>query len=336
MATRNQSLKSYNTLGVEASSDLFIKLKSEEELVSLIREKNLSANKVMILGGGSNVLFIQDFEGTIIHPEMNSITAKNIDANNVLVVCDAGVEWDKFVEYCVENNYGGVENLSNIPGDIGAAPIQNIGAYGVEAKDTIESVRAIDLNSGDVRIFKNNECGFAYRQSIFKEEYKGRYLISSVAFKLSRNPENFKLSYGSVKERVLKKGSPCLKTVRETIIEIRKEKLPEPDLLGNAGSFFKNPIISAKHFAGLQRSFSDMPYYPADKELIKIPAAWLIEKCGWKGYRQGDAGVHINQALVIVNYGNASGKEIFRLSEEIIESVIKKFDIRLEREVNVI
>ncbi len=336
MAIRKQSLKSLNTFSVEAFSDSFINLKSEDELLELIRSDILTGKNVMILGGGSNILFTKDFDGTIIHPVMNSITARKIDDNNVLVSCDAGVEWDKFVEYCVENNYGGVENLSNIPGDIGAAPIQNIGAYGVEVKDCIESVRAINLEDGTIRVFDNRECEFSYRWSIFKGEQKGRYLISSVVFKLSRNNNNFKLSYGSVMERVMEKGSPSLRTIRDTIIEIRKEKLPDPVILGNAGSFFKNPLIKATHFSSLLERYPDIPSYPTETEIIKIPAAWLIEKCGWKGFRQGDAGVHNKQALVLVNYGNASGRDIFKLSEEIIESVSKKFNIRLEREVNVI
>lgn len=336
MTIRRQSLKSLNTFSVEAFSDSFINLKSEDELLELIRSDILSGKNVMILGGGSNILFTKDFNGTIIHPVMNSITARDIDDNNVLVSCDAGVEWDKFVEYCVKNNYGGVENLSNIPGNIGAAPIQNIGAYGVEVKDCIESVRAINLEDGTIRVFDNKECEFSYRWSIFKGEQRGRYLISSVVFKLSRNSKNFKLSYGSVMERVMEKGRPSLMTIRDTIIEIRKDKLPDPATLGNAGSFFKNPLVTASHFSSLLERYPDIPSYPTETEKIKIPAAWLIEKCGWKGFRQGDAGVHNKQALVLVNFGGASGRDIFKLSEKIIESVSKKFNIQLEREVNVI
>lgn len=331
-----QSLKKFNTFGVEAFSKSLIKLSNEEELVSMISNNKLSGKRLMILGGGSNVLFTKDFDGTIIHPLMNSISIRDIDKDTVSVNCDAGVEWDDFVEYCVDNNYGGVENLSNIPGNIGAAPIQNIGAYGVEVKECIESVRTVDLENGDIKIFDNRECEFAYRRSIFKEKLKGKYLISSVLFRLSPNPGSFRLSYGNVNERVLQRGTPCLKTIRETIIEIRKEKLPDPEIIGNAGSFFKNPMVKSSHFESLLKSFPEMPCYPAENKLIKIPAAWLVEKCGWKGYRNNDAGVHKNQAIVLVNYGNASGMDIFQLSEEIKNSVREKFDITLEREVNIV
>jgi len=336
MIIRNQSLKSYNTFGVNASSKAFIIIENENQLIELIKGNSLAGKNFMVLGGGSNLLFVNDFDGVILHPEMKSISVESIQQNVAYLNCDAGVEWDFFVEYCVERNYGGLENLSYIPGSVGAAPIQNIGAYGSEVKECIENVRAIDLENGVVRIFSNEECMFGYRSSIFKKELASRFLITSVKFKLACNPTEFKLSYGMVGERVAKKGEPSLKSIRDTVIEIRKEKLPDPDELGNAGSFFKNPVIEESQFEKIRNHFPDIPSYSTETSRVKIPAGWLIEKCGWKGKRKGNSGVHVNQALVLVNYGGASGKEILDLSEEIIKSVKTEFGIVLEKEVNVI
>lgn len=336
MIIKNQSLKSFNTFGVNASSEAFIKLEDESQLTELIKNNSLAAKKVLVLGGGSNLLFVNDYKGVILHPVMDSISVESIENQVATLNCDAGVEWDSFVEYCVDRNFGGIENLSYIPGSVGAAPVQNIGAYGAEVKDCIENVRAVNLSNGEVRVFSNEECCFGYRTSIFKNDLAGRYLITSVRFKLIFNPTEFNLSYGRVGERIKSQGEPALRAIRDIIIQIRKEKLPEPDELGNAGSFFKNPVLEETLFNKIKNKYPKIPSYNTDTNHVKVPAGWLIEKCGWKGKRSGNTGVHVNQALVLVNYGGASGKEILDLSEEIISSVKDQFDITLEREVNVV
>lgn len=336
MILENKSLKSHNTFGLKARAKSYINLQSESELIKLIKDGNIAGKEILVLGGGSNILFAGDFEGLVLHPEMNNIKVSDSDYKYVYLECGAGVDWDYFVDYCVENSYGGLENLSYIPGNVGAAPIQNIGAYGVEVKETIKSVRAVDLENGDIRTFTNTECDFAYRSSIFKKNLKGMFLITSVLFKLEKDPEEYNISYGALKSRVEQRGAVNLNNIREAVIEIRKEKLPEPEQLGNAGSFFKNPVIKPGLYNDIKSHFNELPSYPAESNDIKVPAGWLIEKCGWKGYRKGDAGVHKNQALVLVNYGSATGMEILKLSEEIIKSVNDKFGIVLEREVNVV
>jgi len=334
--TKQFNLKELNSFGIEAIVQDYIELNNVTELLDLIRDGYLKDKRVLVIGGGSNLLFRNDYKGLVLKPVFNQIRILSEDSDEVHVECDAGVEWDDFVEYCVKNNFGGIENLSYIPGNVGAAPIQNIGAYGSEVRSVIKEVLAIRLSNGEELVFNNIDCDFAYRNSIFKREYREAFLIYAVRFILNKNPKSFDTSYGIVNERVRQRGEPSLAKSRQAIISIRKEKLPEPEEIGNAGSFFKNPAISEKHFERICSDYKSVPSYPSVAGMVKVPAGWLIEKCGWKGFRRGDAGVHEKQALVIVNYGNAGGNEIYELSEEIIVSVETKFGIKLEREVNVI
>ena len=329
------SLKNYNTFGVDVIANEVYNISSFKELQHLIKSGKYAESNPLILGGGSNILFTGNYEGTIYRAASENINIKNTSEKKIHIECDAGIEWDSFVEFCVNNNYGGLENLSYIPGRTGAAPIQNIGAYGAEICQAIEMVNALDLETGEKLIFNNKECQFGYRTSIFKNELKGKVFITSVVFSLSLNKHLYNTAYGQVEQRLSQLGKTNLKNIRDAIIGIRKEKLPEPLETGNAGSFFKNPMVTEDVFTDLADKFKTIPSYPAGTGYRKLPAAWLIEKCGWKGYRDGDAGVHKNQALVLINYGSATGLEILKLSEEIIKSVNDKFGIVLEREVNV-
>ena len=335
MIYRNFSLKSFNTFGLDYRADIFIPVRSEEEAVQLIRSGSHFFGPVKIIGGGSNLLFVSDFHGTIIHPSIEGIRIEEDSSEYAIVSAGAGVSWDTIVEWTVSQKLGGLENLSLIPGTAGAAPIQNIGAYGVEVRDFIEKVRAISLTDGSIREFNNSDCRFGYRDSIFKNDLKGKYLVTKVAFRLSKQPE-FNIYYGSLRQEAEKYGQISLRTIREAVIKIRREKLPDPEITGNAGSFFKNPMVSRKLFEELKSKYQQMPSYDDPSGGIKLPAGWLIEQCGWKGKRIGDAGVHEKQALVLVNYGNASGKEIYDLSESIKKSVSERFGIELEHEVEVV
>jgi len=289
----------------------------------------------LIMGGGSNLLFVNDFDGLILCPNIPGIKIVYEDRNNVWLEVGAGVEWDNLVEYAVFNQWGGIENLSLIPGKVGAAAVQNIGAYGIEIQNKIESVNGIDLESQTEYSIEAVDCKFAYRDSIFKNQLKQRFIITSVILKLDKFPE-FVLNYGDLKTETEKLGAINLRNIRKAVIGIRETKLPDPKVYGNAGSFFKNPIIESPLAEQLLATYPNMPHYPANDGKTKLAAGWLIEQCGWKGFRRGDAGVHEKQALVLVNYGDATGKEIFDLSEEICKSVQKKFGVELEREVNVI
>jgi UDP-N-acetylmuramate dehydrogenase len=312
-----------------------ISIETEEEAISLLSYNKSLSNPLLILGGGSNMLFINDFDGTILYPEIEGIRIEEKFTEYVIVSSGSGVNWDKLVEWSVINGYGGLENLSLIPGKVGASPVQNIGAYGVEVNDVIEKVRAVSIENGALTEFSKNDCRFRYRNSIFKDELKGKYLITRVYYRLTINPL-LNLNYGSLKEEVNKLGSITLKNVRQAVINIRRSKLPDPDIIGNAGSFFKNPVVSSSVAENLKKMYHLMPSYEDQSGNIKLAAGWLIEQCGWKGRRIGDAGVHDKQALVLVNHGNATGKEIYNLSEEIIKSVLEKFGIELEREVEVV
>jgi len=335
MIYKNLSLELYNTFGLDYHADLFISVGSEEEAIKLFKFKNEITEPVFILGGGSNLLFVSDFNGTIIHPSFEGINIEQETADYSIVSAGAGVVWDSFVAWAVDHGFGGIENLSLIPGLVGATPIQNIGAYGVEIKDCIYKIRAISLKEGKIREFSAAECGFGYRDSIFKRELKGKYLITKVFYKLSNQPE-LRIEYGSLHSEAEKLGSLSLKTIREAVVNIRRSKLPDPDIIGNAGSFFKNPVVSFDDSQKLKEKYPDIPLYIDPTGGIKLVAGWLIEQCGWKGKRIGDAGVHEKQALVIVNHGNATGKEIYDLSEKIRKSVLEKFGVMLEREVEVI
>ena len=329
-------LKELNTFGINAKCSSFHSFDNEEELAKTISGGTIPNNEFYFIGSGSNILFTGDYQGSIIQLQSREIKIEDTVTNDVTVMCDAGVIWDDFVLWCVDRNLRGLENLSNIPGTVGASPVQNIGAYGEEVKNYIIKVKALDSETGEFRFFSNQECAFSYRNSLFKSECKGKYIITKVWFRLKKDPSVFNISYGDVAERVKAMGNINLVNIRNTIIEIRKEKLPDPDKIGNAGSFFKNPVISSQKFSQLSYEYPDIPSFEEPDDNIKIPAAWLIEKCGWKGKREGDAGVHEKQALVLVNHGNASGKEILDLSERIIGSVRVKFGIELEREVNIV
>jgi UDP-N-acetylmuramate dehydrogenase len=332
---RNISLRSYNTFGLDYKTDTLIVLKTEKEARLLFSGEITLKHPVLITGSGSNILFIRDFEGTVINSDIKGIRVISDENDKVIISAGSGIVWDELIEWCVDNGYGGLENLSLIPGKTGAAAVQNIGAYGVEAKDVILKVKAISTNDGSVHFFSNKDCEFAYRESIFKKGEKGKYFITRIWFRLSKKPE-FRLNYGSLADETGKLGDITLENIRKTIIRIRSEKLPDPSVTGNAGSFFKNPVISAGLAEPLLKEYPRMAHYPDKQGSVKVAAGWLIETCGWKGKRTGDAGVHDRQALVLVNHGNASGKELLKLSEDIRESVFKRFGILLEREVEVI
>jgi UDP-N-acetylmuramate dehydrogenase len=335
MIHKNVLLKKYNTFGLDYTADCMIGLHNETDAIALFSREFSLNNSYLILGSGSNILFTGDFKGTILHPEFGDIRIEEQDGNEVLISAGAGVIWDKLVEWTVNKGFSGLENLSLIPGTAGAAPVQNIGAYGVEVKDTIEKVRTICIRDGSVRIFSKGECEFGYRNSIFKKGEKGNYLITRVYFKLIINP-SLNLSYGSLKEEVNKLGGETPENVRQAVINIRRAKLPDPEVIGNAGSFFKNPVVTMAIAENLKKEFPGIPLYKDSEGAVKLAAGWIIDQCGWKGKRTGDAGVHDKQALVLVNYGNASGKEIYDLSEAIRISVREKFCVDLEREVEIV
>ncbi len=332
---RNSSLKSYNTFRLEYIAGTVIHVRTEKEAKALFRGELSWKKPLLVLGGGSNLLFIKDFPGTVISPEFGRIKIEEQQGEHVMISAGAGVKWDRLVDWAIDMGFSGIENLSGIPGNVGAVPVQNIGAFGAEAGDSITRVRTIRISDGKVKIFSNDECNFSYRSSIFKTSEKGNYLVTRVYFRLRINHKP-NLSYGSLKEEVNKIGRPTLKNIRTAVLKIRESKLPDPDVIGNAGSFFKNPVVSKATARKLLKAFPGMPVYNDPSGNKKLAAGWLTEQCGWKGKRSGDAGVHQKQALVLVNHGLATGKELYELSEEIKKSVMKKFGIELEREVEVI
>ena len=331
----NISLKPYNTFGIDVKTRFFVELLTEEDVFSFFSASTEYPQPFLFLGGGSNMLFTKDFPGTVVRLCTKGITIEKEDDDSVLVRAASGENWDGFVKYCVGKGWGGLENLSMIPGNVGTGPIQNIGAYGVEIKDVISDIEAIHLETLEKVVLSQDQCEFGYRDSIFKSRGKGKYFILSVSFRLSKNSEQ-KLDYGTIREELerMNRSRPTNTDVREAVCNIRARKLPDPGQIGNAGSFFKNPVILKQQFDSLKEQFPGIISYLQD-DGYKIAAAWLIEQCGWKGKRTGDAGVHENQSLVLVNYGNATGKEILDLANRIIESVDRKFGIRLEPEVNV-
>ena len=331
----NISLLSYNTFGIDAKADYFIEYSSVEELQMALQSEIVKSNRLLHIGGGSNLLFMKDFKGVILHSAINFIKKVSEDADTVMLEAGAVVNWDDFVAYTVENGWGGVENLSLIPGEVGASAVQNIGAYGVEVQDVIIEVNAVEIETGELKIFSIEDCQYGYRESIFKKELKGKYIITSVVFKLQKQPE-FKLNYQHLEAEVLKNGDITLQNIRQTIIAIRESKLPDPKIFGNAGSFFMNPVISKAHFNELLAQYPQMPHYFVSETEEKVPAGWLIDQCGWKGKQIGNAGVHDKQALVLVNKGGATGAEIVYLAEQIQASVKTKFGIELRAEVNFI
>lgn len=332
----NFNLAEYNTMGLTAKARYFISISSVQQLQTLLADSQFQSLSKFMLGGGSNILFIDDYDGLIIHMDIKGIEIEYEDKNSVLLKIGAGENWHELVIYCIEKGWGGIENLSLIPGSVGAAPIQNIGAYGVELEEVFDSLEAVEIETGEIQTFNKEDCKFGYRDSVFKNELKGAYVITSVKLRLLKNPK-INTSYKALSEALARKGisEPTVKDVSEAVIEIRESKLPDPAEIGNTGSFFKNPVISKKQFNQLKTEYPEIPHYPAG-EKIKIPAAWLIDQCGWKGRRFGDAGVHKMQALVIVNYGKATGGEIWELAERIQHSVKERFGVDLTPEVNIV
>ena len=330
----NYSLKPYNTFNIDVIARYFTSIDSIASLQAILSDEQWKTIPYFILGGGSNILFTGDLNGLVIHNRIMGIEKINEDADHVYLKIGAGENWHQLVLYCVENQYAGIENLSLIPGTVGAAPIQNIGAYGVELKDTLFEVHTIDIEKNTPAVFNNNDCQFGYRDSIFKKSLKNKHIITHVVLRLHKKPI-FHLDYGAIKEKLNGKVI-SIKTISDTIIEIRQEKLPDPKKIPNAGSFFKNPIVAEAVFLTLQKKYPKMPYFAEENHHFKIPAAWLIEQCGFKGKRFGNVGVHEKQALVLVNYENGTGNDIKKLAELIQHTVKNTFDILLTTEVNMV
>jgi len=337
LLTKNYSLKNLNTFRVEAKAKLFAEISSDEELVELICDKKNNQEEKVILGGGSNILFIKDFNGLVIKVSISGINVIEENDQSVLIEAGAGVIWNDLVKYCVENNYGGVENLTLIPGKTGAAPIQNIGAYGQELSDTFYSLDGVHTESCEKKTYTKNECRFSYRSSIFKEELKNKFIVSSIRINLSKNQKPNTV-YKTLQEYLSKKDitNPSIKDMSKAVEVIRRQRLPDPTKIGNAGSFFKNPEVSKDTFNKLKSEFNDVISFQTDSEKVKISAGWLIEKSGWKGKRAGDVGTSADHALVICNFGNATGSEILEFAMRIKEEVANKFGITLEEEVNIL
>jgi UDP-N-acetylmuramate dehydrogenase len=332
----NYSLRPYNTFDIEAKAKYFFEFTEIEDFKAFLQSNTIwEKEKLLVIGEGSNILFLDDFDGLVVHPNIPGVYVINEDRQNIWLEVGSGEIWDDFVKYCVDAQLGGVENLSLIPGTVGAAPVQNIGAYGQEVSEVIEKVKGYDLDKNEAVEFSNQECRFTYRDSIFKRELKNRFVITSVVFKLDKFPE-FRLDYSNLEAKVTEKGAVSLENIKKAVDEIRSAKLPDIKELGSAGSFFKNPLVEIAEAERIEKHFGEIPVYLAGEGKVKIAAGWLVEKAGWKGFREGDVGVHEKQALVLVNYGQATGKQIFELSEKIKQSVLDKFGIELEREVNCI
>jgi UDP-N-acetylmuramate dehydrogenase len=333
---QNHSLQPYNSFGIEISSRYFSSFSSIESLEEIIAHQQKSSDPLLVLGGGSNILFTKNFDGWVIKNDLKGIEVINRDNNFIYVKAMAGENWHQLVLHCVENGYAGMENLSLIPGNVGASPMQNIGAYGVELKDVFYELEAYHIADKKIVRFNNKDCAFGYRESVFKRALKNQYIILSVTYQLRKEPV-YNTSYGAIEQELaaMEISTLSIKAISDAVINIRSSKLPDPKKTGNAGSFFKNPIIPINQFDLLKKSFPELPGY-TNNEDVKLPAGWLIERAGWKGFRNGDAGCYDKQALVLVNYGKASGAEIYELSSKIIHSVQEKFGINLEREVNII
>lgn len=332
----NVSLKPFNTFGIDVEAKKFVSVSTISQLQEVLKTSRNQPK--LILGGGSNMLLTKDIEALVIHVNIKGIEVLKQDTSHVLVKAYAGENWHQFVMWCIKSDYGGVENLSLIPGNIGAVPIQNIGAYGVEIKDVLESCEAMNIETGDIKSFSNKDCEFGYRESVFKQALKNQYVIISVTLKLTKNVHHLKIGYGDIKKELEKQGidTPNINDISQAVIRIRQSKLPDPNDIGNSGSFFKNPIITKAKYESLLKNFPDMPNYPVSETLVKVPAGWLIEHAGFKGKTMGNYGVHKNQALVLVNYGGAKGEDIFNLAKLIQLTVKRLFDIEIEMEVNVL
>lgn len=332
----NFSLKKHNTFGIDAKAKQFVAVHTVDELKTIL--KNHQSDTKFILGGGSNMLLTQDINALVIHVDLKGKKIIRENEDEVWVESMAGENWHEFVLWTISQDFGGLENMSLIPGNVGTTPVQNIGAYGTEIKDTFVSCDAVNILTGETKTFHSKECNFGYRESIFKHEAKDKYVITSVVFKLSRRNHKINTSYGDITKELEKNNisAPTLKDVSNAVIAIRQSKLPDPKELGNSGSFFKNPVISKEDFLKVQEKFPEIRFFEVSPSEVKVPAGWLIEHAGYKGFRRNDAGVHKNQALVLVNYGNASGQEILALSKEVQKAVFDKYGIAIEAEVNVI
>ena len=332
---KNISLKPLNTFGMNVVAKEFASVETKQDLAKIL---NTNLSNLLVLGGGSNILLTKDVNALVLHINIKGIEIVSVYENNVRVRVAAGENWHEFVSWCLGKNYGGIENLSLIPGNVGTAPIQNIGAYGVELKDVFISCEAMNIQTQELRTFNKEECDFGYRNSIFKEELKGQYIITSVIFELSSLQHVIKKKYGDIESELKNNGieNPTIQDISKAVISIRNSKLPNPKVLGNSGSFFKNPMISCVQFQLIKNKFPKIPHYKVSETTVKIPAGWLIETVGFKGKTFKNYGVHNKQALVLVNYGNASGKDILELSKKIQEAILKVFDIVLEIEVNIL
>ena len=335
---KNISLLPYNTFGIQVNARFFCKIGTVAQLQELIGSSLYKKEPRLILGGGSNILFTKDFQGLVVHIEMMGIETLMETDERILIKVGAGESWHDFVMHCVNRDWGGIENLSLIPGTVGAAPIQNIGAYGIEIANVIEKVEGVDASTGLVRLFEKTECRFEYRQSAFKLELKEKIFISSVTLTLTKKNHRFDIHYGAIQDTLQQHQVDVVtvKKISDAVIQIRQSKLPDYRKVGNAGSFFKNPTMTKEHLQQLQKNYPQVPFYPSDNQNVKVPAGWLIEQCGWKGKRINNIGVHALQALVLVNYGGGTGEEILQLAEQIQSSVKEKFDVHLTPEVNII
>ncbi len=334
---KNVQLKPFNTFGIEATAKYFVEIYSIKQLQEILQNPDYQSTERLILGGGSNMLLTKDFDGLVIKIAIKGFEIIQENEDNIWIKAGAGVVWHDLVMHCVNKNYAGMENLSLIPGTVGAAPMQNIGAYGIEIKEVFEALEALEIATGEIKVFDKVTCNFGYRESIFKHEAKGKYVILNVTFKLNKKP-NFHIEYGAIKDTLVEMGisEMSIKAISDAVIHIRQSKLPNPAEIGNAGSFFKNPEIPNAQFETLKAQFPTIPSYPVSETTTKVPAGWLIEQAGWKGQRFGNVGVHAKQALVLVNYGGGKGEEIKDLSQKIQASVKGKFGIQLSVEVNFI
>jgi UDP-N-acetylmuramate dehydrogenase len=335
MIKQHQDLKAFNTFGISAFADEFTTFASIEELRNVVAENK--EKQLLILGGGSNILLTKDVHALVLRNEIKGIDVISEDENHAYVKAGAGEVWHEFVLKCIDLNLGGIENMSLIPGSVGASPMQNIGAYGVEIKDIFHSLEAFHLASGEIHIFDLDQCEFGYRESVFKRKLKGQYVIVSVTFRLNKK-HSINKAYGAIETELKSRGidNPSIRDISDAVIAIRRSKLPDPAKIGNAGSFFKNPVVDLSVLEKIKIDYPDVPNYPAEVGKCKLAAGWLIEKAGWKGYTEGSFGVHKLQALVLVNYGGSTGDQIFELSGRIIKDIEEKFGVTLEREVNIL
>ncbi|MFA5574355.1 MAG: UDP-N-acetylmuramate dehydrogenase [Brumimicrobium sp.] len=335
MLQKNVDITHLTTFGVPVKAKYFATFSTIDELQKLLKEA--TDKELLILGGGSNVLFTKDFNGIVLQNKIQGIEVVEENKDEIILKVGAGENWHQFVQYTMQNNWGGIENLSLIPGSVGASPMQNIGAYGVEIKDVFVSLEALEIATGKLRVFQHEECEFGYRESIFKRTLKRKYIITSVNYRLTKT-HKVNTSYGAIEKELERRNitNPTIQDVGEAVIAIRQEKLPDPKEVGSGGSFFKNPIIPISLFKEIKQNFGNIPFYPIDDKVVKVPAGWLIDNAGWKGKRFGNYGVYDKQALVLVNYDNASGEDIYKLSQKIINDIKNKYNITLEREVNII